>query len=173
LTDFQSIAPELYEEVSEVKDAKGATVDVYVKFIPKAQAKVQAAGTTVLGQSEDDADVYLSEYGKGTVSVKIWVIDKALWVLAHEFGHVKYQVANLKSYIEFHKNNYLGRSSDPNRVGHNPNDPSGKSALAFEKRFREHLTADNRNSHSSESPVLLLEAIRKHVREGAMTSARR
>ena len=40
------------------------------------------------------------------VSVKIWAVNKALFVLAHELGHVKYQVPHLASYINEYKKYY-------------------------------------------------------------------
>ena len=59
-----------------------------------------------MDQSSDDKDAYQSEYGKFTVSVKVWIVPRALLVLAHELGHVKYQVPNLASYFEFYKKHY-------------------------------------------------------------------
>jgi hypothetical protein len=98
------------------------------------------------------------------VSVTIWIVSKALWVLSHEFGHVLYQVPNLASYVDFHKDNYLSRIHDVNRVGHNPNDPSGKTATDFEVRFRKNYSAFIKNTDIHlESPVLLVDDIRKKI----------
>ncbi len=81
-----------------------------------------------MSQVKNDPDGYLSEYGDHTVSVKIWIVNNALLVLAHELGHVKYQVPHLAHYFEFYKKNYFGIMNDSNHIGHNPSDPSGKSA---------------------------------------------
>lgn len=164
LHEFKSVAPALYNEIDSIKDGLGRPTDVYVKLIPKTQARVQAAGITCLGQQPDDMYAYSSEYGNGTVSVKIWIVAKALWVLAHELGHVKYQVPNLRSYIKFYRNNYLRKASDPNHVGHNHDDPSGKSATMFEMQFHEYYSLHLKAGYKFESPLLLIGAIRKKVR---------
>ena len=163
LSEFRLIAPELYNEIDHIKDNRGNPTDVYVKFIYKTEARVQAAGVTGLAQSEHDTHTYVSEYGEGTVSVKIWIIDKAVWVLAHEFGHIKYQVPHLNRYIEYYKHNYRTGTFDPNHVGHNPDDPSGREAMAFENEFRKLFARMVRNNYKPVSPMLLMNKIRKQV----------
>jgi len=56
-------------------------------------------------------------------------------VLAHELGHVKYQVPNLASYFEFHKNHYTNMPARTS-MGHDIDDPSGKWASQFGKTFQ-------------------------------------
>ena len=84
---------------------------------------------------ENDKDAYVSEYGPFTVSIKVWIVSRALLVLSHEFGHVKYQVPNLASYLEFHRMHYWDNGMST-FIGHNPNDPSGQSANHFGNIFR-------------------------------------
>ena len=89
-----------------------------------------------MDQSSDDKDAYQSEYGKFTVSVKVWIVRRALLVLAHELGHVKYQVPNLASYFEFHKKPLLPTCQQRTSMGHDIDDPSGKWATQFGKTFQ-------------------------------------
>jgi hypothetical protein len=59
-------------------------------------------------------------------------------VLSHELGHVKYQVPNLATYLDYHRKHY-DHDVHQDCVGHNPDDPSGKNALEYEKRFRRNI----------------------------------
>ena len=111
---------------------------------------------------ENDKDAYLSEYGEFTVSVKIWIVSKALLVLSHELGHVKYQIPNLASYMNFHKKCYKDERS--NYIGHNPHDPSGKTAVQTEKLFRKEYAYFLKNTNEKiQNPVILLTKIRKSM----------
>ncbi|MEO5600559.1 MAG: hypothetical protein ABIR06_06510 [Cyclobacteriaceae bacterium] len=164
LEQLRTIAPDLYHEIDTIKDSKGSITDVYVKFIPKEQARIQAAGTTSIAHAADDRNTYSSEYGEGTVAVNIWIVSKALWVLSHELGHVKYQVPNLSSYLQFHKDNYHNRITDPNCVGHNTNDPSGKNAISFDHKFNEnYIDYQRKGNNHVVSPLVLIQDIRKRV----------
>lgn len=137
LVQFRKIAPDLYKEIDTIVDKKGRPVDVYVRFVPRYETGTKAWGTTYINQSMDDKDTYVSEFGEHTVSVKVWTVNKALLVLAHELGHVKYQVANLDSYLIYYRGNYcLQRVFESDCLGHDPSDPSGQLALVFENRFR-------------------------------------
>ena len=167
LMQFKIISPDLFEEINTIIDKKGRPVIVYVKFIPEDEAEIRAWGVTYINQVETDSDAYRSEYGDNTVSVKIWVVNKALLVLAHELGHVKYLVPHLASYVRYHKENY---TENPHfgDVGHNPGDPSGKNAKVYEKRFREEydvfLECVNERY---QNPLLLRETIKKKIAEEA------
>lgn len=166
LNEFKTIAPALYAEIAEIKDFKGRQTDVYVKLIPRDRSQVKAAGTTSLAHSAHDEHLYYSKYGNGTVLVIIWIINKALYVLAHELGHVLYQVPNLKSYLEFHKYNYGGRGFNPNYVGHEPGDPSGKSAHMFEKRFRKYFASYLRSGYKSPSTTMSFQRVKRKTANG-------
>jgi hypothetical protein len=134
LQQFRLIAPELYNEIDSIRDKSHRSTDVFIKFIPKEHADIQLPGTTYMQYKAGDHASY-SEYGERTVSVKIWIMDTSLTILAHELGHVKHVVPNLASYDEYYKQNYRSLNDDPDYLGHNPNDPGGKSASFFEKRF--------------------------------------
>lgn len=135
LKQFRAIAPDLYHQINTLKDSKGRVIDVYVKFIPKDQLMFQAAGTASFSQSADDPDMCNSAYGERSVAVDVWIFNKALSVLSHEFGHLTYAVPNLRSYVKFYKKQY-GDSFQDVMPGHRVNDPSGKAASMFEDRFR-------------------------------------
>ena len=109
LVQFKTIAPELYAEIDTIRDRLGRPVNVYIKFVPVDGTDVKAEGTTYMNQSDYDKDAYHSEYGEFTVSVKVWIVPRALLVLAHELGHVKYQVPHAASYFEFYKKHYDNR----------------------------------------------------------------
>jgi hypothetical protein len=136
LNQFKLISPGLYNRIDSIKDAKGRSTDVYVKLIPREEATVMAAGVTNMAQSDQDSDACFSEYGKHSVSVKIWIFSNSLLVLSHELGHVNYQVPNLEAYTEYYKRAYPLLSTESNRIGHSSEDQSGKNAATFEKKFR-------------------------------------
>lgn len=75
-----------------------------------------------------------------TVSVEIWAVPKALLVLSHEVGHVKYQVPNLASYVQFHGKNYPAATTEFDIIGHRGDDPSGMAAVEYQKRYRENFS---------------------------------
>jgi hypothetical protein len=135
LTQFKTIAPELYAQIDTITDRLGRPVDVYIKFVPVDATSVKALGLTYMDQVSDDKDAYQSEYGQFTVSVKVWIDRRALLVLAHELGHVKYQVPNLASYFDFYKANY-DNALTKTSLGHSIDDPSGKWATQFGKTFQ-------------------------------------
>ena len=164
LQQFRTIAPDLYNETDTIKDKKGRVVDVYVKFIPEMEMQNGISGTTNIAQHENDKDAYLSEYGAHTVSVKISTVKKALLLLAHEFGHINYQVPHLASYIEFHAEFYQDRVVNSKQKGHNSNDPGGQAAREYEYRFRQHyLTFLKTTYNKFGSPMALIQEISKDL----------
>ena len=164
LSQFRIIAPTLYNEIDTITDNKGRAVHVYVKFVPEDATGVKAWGTTYISQVDNDPDAYRSEYGDFTVSVKVWIVNNALKVLAHELGHVKYQVPHLASYCEFYKRNYFSEMRNLHFMGHNTNDPSGKSALKYEHVFRkEYSYFIKTHKEKIQNPVLLMESIRRNL----------
>src|SRR5688572_8187160 len=118
-----------------------------------------------MDQSIHDPDTYKSEFGEFTVSVKVWIVPRALLVLAHELGHVKYQVPNLVSYFVFHKNHY-DNTSTPNSIGHNVGDPSGNSAVEFAKSYQK-IYADflKLSNVRVQSPLVILARLKKDWRK--------
>jgi hypothetical protein len=165
LIQFQMIAPDLFDEVSSIRDAKGRSVNVYVKIIPEDGTTVKAWGMTYLSQLSHDNDAYVSKYGTHTVSIKIWAVNKALFVLAHEFGHVKYQVPHLASYMNDYKKYYSGAYVAFDNLGHHPRDLSGKSANQYVKRFRKQYSYFSKTSTEIiQKPIELLVRIKRNFK---------
>ena len=163
LSQYQIIAPRLFSEIDTITDRLGRPVDVYVKFVPIDATEVKAWGITQVSQMENDKDAYVSEYGPLTVSIKVWIVSRALLVLSHEFGHVKYQVPNLASYLEFHKMHYkdTGMSTF---IGHSPNDPSGQSANHFGNIFKQTYSNFLKTGNErAQSPAVLLTKIKRSL----------
>jgi len=164
LSQFKLVAPDLYNEIDSIKDRRSRPTDVFVKFIAPEEAKVQAWGITNLSSAPADPDSYNSEYGEGTVSVKIWIVAKALLVLAHEFGHIKYQVPNLAGYREYYQSTYRPGFVEPNWIGHDKADVSGWSADLYAKRFlKEYAGCVRQGSIRPQSPIALRDVIKKRV----------
>jgi hypothetical protein len=165
IIQFQKIAPDLFNEVNAILDGKGRAVNVYIKIIPENGSAVKAWGITYLNQLTNDSDAYVSEYGAHTVSIKIWATNEAMFVLAHELGHVKYQVPHLGSYIKDYKKYYTTRSTNVYHLGHHPKDKSGKSAHVYVKRFRKEYVHYFKSSREKlESPLVLHQRIRRNYR---------
>ena len=167
LNQFKHISPDLYYRIDSIRDAKGRFTDVYVKFIPRKEASIMAAGITRMAQSDEDEDACFSEYGKHSVSITVWIFAKSLLVLSHELGHVNYQVPNLSAYIEYYRNEYVPGLTESNYRGHTADDPSGRNASSFERAFRKdyfnYLRFGNKGV-PLESPTALVVEIKRRVR---------
>lgn len=164
LKQFQTISPDLYREIETLTDCKGRIIDVYVKFIPKEEAQVQAGGLTSFEQAANDLNSCNSEYGENSVSIRICMLNNALRVLSHEFGHVKYLVPNLKSYVEFYRRKY--RAGSGAVLGHCAGDQSGKIAMEYEQRFRANYARYlKQESNRFKSPMALFSPIKKGLSE--------
>jgi hypothetical protein len=174
LKQFKQISPEIYNRIDSIKDAKGRYTDVYVKFIPREEASIMAGGVTYMSQSVKDKHACFSEYGKHSVSIKIWLFNEALLALAHELGHVNYQVPNLATYAEYYKKLYPPFSTETNHMGHAPSDRSGKDAITFQKEFKK-TYLDQAKFRSGdmrfESPFILMEEIKKKVSNNQVSVA--
>lgn len=165
LKQFREISPDLYNEMDTLRDCKGRIVDVYVKFIPKGQAAFQGGGMTSFNQTADDLNSCNSEYGERSVSVVICMMNKGLWILAHEFGHIKYLVPNLKPYVKFYHKKYKNGPLDAT-LGHHPGDPSGKTAMLFERQFRQSYFQYLKHDFDRiKSPLVLINPIKKNILE--------
>lgn len=164
LGQFRLTAVELYKEIDSIRDKNGKLTDVYIKFIPKAAADIQHPGSTYLIYRDGD-DTSYSEYGPHTVSVKVWIMDTSLSILAHELGHIKFEVPNLADYNNYHKVSYRAINNESNYLGHRPSDPSGQSAFAYEKRFSENRKAYLRSTQQKQtSPFQMLTEIRERIK---------
>jgi len=164
LDQFRSISPDLYYEIDSLRDKKGRNVNIYIKFVPENEMLPGVAGTTNIAQDINDPDAYHSEYGIHTVSVRIKVDKKSLQLLAHELGHVQYQVPNLASYIGYHKQYYLTNSYKAKSMGHNDNDPSGRQARDFTNRFQKtYLEVLRAGKTKIDSHIALLQVIKTQI----------
>ena len=165
LEQFRSIAPGLYNEVDTIKDCTGRKVNVFVRFVSENEMQRGAAGTTNLDHLPNDKNIYQSEYGPYTVSIKIASMKRSLFLLAHEFGHVKYQAPNLATYIEFYSLHYQNGIFNSSYIGHNSNDPSGQKALEYENIFRQQYQIIVKDqSFKPENPLARLQEIRKNIK---------
>jgi hypothetical protein len=162
LHQFKNIAPDMYREINSLTDVTGQSVTVFVKFVPENETMRGAAGTTNIAHKEGNRNIYQSEYGPHTVSVKIASVTKSLILLAHEFGHVKYQVENLETYLEYYSAHYKSETFSSTYIGHNSNDLSGQASLEYENHFRVlYINYLNSNNLKPENPFALLHNIQK------------
>lgn len=135
LVQFRAIAPELYNEIDSIKDKNGISTDVYIKFVSTELLSLGQNALTIMSQKGHSKGSCFSEYGKHTVSVIVAAGVKALWLLAHEFGHIMYQVPHLAEYNEYYKRSYVKKSFKSNFIGHNDKDMSGEIAINFGRRY--------------------------------------
>jgi hypothetical protein len=169
LDQFKTIAPGLYAEIDTLRDRLDRPVNVYVKFVPAEGTDVKAWGTTYMDQLDNDKDGYQSEYGEFTVSVKVWIVPRALLVLAHELGHVRYQVPNLASYFEFYKRRY-DNTPVTNSMGHDIDDPSGKLANHFGRTFQKYYVDFLKMSTEKfKNPLDLLARLKKNLSKNPLS----
>ncbi len=120
---FRMIDPDLYDEIGNIKNREGNETDVYIKVVDRL--RLGMLGATNVSHNADNPNVYKSEYGDYTVSVK--VVDtsliRAMLILVHELGHVRYQVPHLADYTIFYKQTYQNKYLEGIKRGHHPNDP--------------------------------------------------
>lgn len=162
LHQFKDIAPAMYDEIDNLKDKTGQPVIVFVKFVPEEVMQHGAAGTTNLDHLANDSNIYQSEYGPHTVSVKIASVTKALILLAHEFGHSVYQVTHLSTYFEYYSMHYQNKTFNSKYIGHNSNDPSGQMAIAYESAFRDqYVNFLKDRSNKVENPFAFIQNMKK------------
>ncbi len=135
LAQFRVISPELYNEIDSIKDKNGISTDVYIKFVSTELLSLGQNALTIMCQKGHSKSSCFSEYGKHTVSVIVAAGIKALWLLAHEFGHIMYQVPHLAEYNEYYIRSYMQKSFRSNFIGHNDKDMSGEIAINFGRRY--------------------------------------
>ena len=163
LFQFKLMFPGMYNAVDSIKDAESRSVDVYVKFLPIEKMVGNVAGTANV-PLDDEGNIYSSNYGPHTVSISIVAENHALSLLAHEFGHVKYLVPNIATYRKFYIKHYNIVSADLEGIGHHHMDPSGQTALEFEKQFRLNLDSYLKNNGARPQRVMsLIESIEKNL----------
>ena len=134
IRQFKIVAPVIFTEIDHIKDKQGRFTDVFIKLVPETQARTTMAAATFFEQMGEDEDASASQCGPYSVSVDIHIVDNALFLLSHELGHISYIVPNLAEYTRFYSWHYR----NPARfdyMGHTANDPSGRAAHFFERRF--------------------------------------
>src|SRR6478736_9388797 len=95
---------------------------------------VTLSGASYFQKSALDEDANQSRFGALTVAIDVWICDSSLQLLAHEFGHTRYIVPNLSTYLKFYRNVYSGTNVIAH-AGHSPSDVSGKLAYDFARQF--------------------------------------
>jgi hypothetical protein len=167
LAQYKQIAPELYNEIDIIKDKKGRPVNVHIKFVPVNGTALKSWGTTLIDHAVNDADLYVSEYGEHSVSVKIWAVPKAFLVLSHELGHVKYQVPNLAEYVDFYKKQYPRQIGEYESAGHRADDLSGRNASEYAKRYVQYCSKYYKTTNEKPLvPLAILNKIKQNVKDG-------
>jgi hypothetical protein len=164
LSQFRLIAPDLLNKVDSVKSKNGLPITVYVRFVSEKVMQHGAHATTNIGHVANDPDLYTSEFGPATVSVKIASVTRSLVLLAHELGHVFYQVKNLATYTDFYAKLYQHESFHSTYIGHDGADPSGLTALEFENMYRDRYSSlVKATGEKVENPFSLLATIRRNL----------
>ncbi|MEJ7646455.1 MAG: hypothetical protein WKF87_17790 [Chryseolinea sp.] len=137
IEQLRIVCPEIFNELNNIKDKRGRSVDIEVKLIPKEDAKINLSAASFFKQSVIDEDAITSVYGNHSVAVDVWLTEQALFLLCHELGHLNYVIPNAAEYFKFYDQFYRGRLPNLSYIGHNRFDKSGKSAKVFEKKFRQ------------------------------------
>lgn len=167
IDQFKEIAPDLYDEINSIADNNGRPVDVYVQFVPYNTES--PLGMNVMMISPSDRDIYSSEFGENTASIKIQVVANALFVLSHELGHLKYQIPNIGKYADYLKSNY--RAGEHSDIGHRFDDLSGKCAIQYEWRYSFSLSAYHRATTAKlEGPGATLQCIQRQLKQTLLIS---
>lgn len=162
IEQLKVVAPDVYNEIDSITDKKRRPTHVFVRLIPKDHARIQLTAATFFSQSRRDEDACFSEYGLYSVSIDIWLSEHALFLLCHELGHIKYAVPNLASYCDFYKRNYRNQMDNLTFIGHRRRDLSGKSAVAFEKKFlKDRAIFLKQEGQKPESAIAMMQKIRK------------
>jgi hypothetical protein len=164
LTQFRLIAPDLLNKVDSVRSKNGQPITVYVRFVSEKDMQHGAHGTTSIGHVANDTDLYASEFGPASVSIKIASVNRSLVLLAHELGHVFYQVKNLATYTALYTKLYQNETFNSTYIGHAGVDPSGVTALEFENIYRDRYSSlVKATGEKVENPFSLLATIRKNL----------
>lgn len=169
INQFRIVSPIMYNELDTIRDKQKRQTDIFIKLIPRDKPVMSLRAATIFIQSSTDADESISEYGENSVSINLSIDHNSLLMLSHELGHIKYVVPNLAKYVSFYKKYYKGEISDLSYFGHNRFDESGRSAVAFEDRFRGDLASYLiAGGTKFESPAVLLDRIRRNSRKSEL-----
>jgi len=155
LDEFRLIDPDLYHRASLVSDVEGNLTDVYVKlvdrnsgkFIQQSQQGISLAGYTSIGYWKQNPNINASAYGLYSIAVTIGNTYDKLSTLAHELGHVLYQVKNLSTYVKFFNKEYSQDITTKFGIGHHADDPAHTYVKSIENNFRQKLLAYQQVKH--------------------------
>ena len=131
INDFKSKMPEEFTQMDNLTK-NGETIDVYVSI-------KNFEGAKQMGQCVIDHNgftVHNSRYGLSGKGVEVKLnsgYPNLGKILAHEFGHVSYEVANSVSYDNWL--NVNGHYNEKEYDGHGKGDPSGARAYEWERRY--------------------------------------
>jgi hypothetical protein len=140
LVELRITAPALLARVDSLRDKNGNLVDVHVLIVAERSLPEGVIGITNLDLTAADEHSHSSEFGANTVSVRISEDVNCLKILAHELGHVYYQIPNLSEYRAYFTDQYLSAKRSSSSIGHDAGDPSGRQAREFEKELAEYQT---------------------------------
>jgi hypothetical protein len=161
---FKIVAPIMFTEMDNIKDKRGRFTDIYVRLIPEGKSRLPLIAASFFEQAAEDEDANVSHYGLYSVSVDILILNKSLFLLSHELGHVKHVVPNLAEYSKYYSWRY-NNTGDNSYMGHSVNDLSGRQSHIFERRFLEEQKTYFK--HGGKKPMSLfplLAQIRKNTR---------
>jgi len=168
IRQLKLVSPRIFHLSNSLRDKQGRPTDVYVKLVRKERSRLPLEGANFLWQHAYDKDLSVSEFGNQTASIEVWLSCNALLLLSHELGHVTYIVPNLATYVDFYKHAY-SRVEDISSVGHEQQDPSGKSANNFMKMFHSDWKEYRRlGGIKLKSPLLQLAVIGKQLKNQAV-----
>jgi hypothetical protein len=159
LEQFKLISPGIYQNINTIKDFNNHSVDVFVKFMDMSEMPASSQGATNV--SAFDEHTYQSEYGIRTVSVKVAINAISLRTLAHEFGHVSYQVPHLSEYIKKYYSIYKQRRSVNGVTGHADNDVGGMRADEYVDLYQDQRRIYKSSGNGILSPEKLLQLIER------------
>lgn len=139
INTFALVDPELFSQVSNVRNANGILTNIVVQYVSRVSKEFTyftrkfyvAEAYTSVGQSKHDENVCTSRYGTNTITITIGYGTNEIKALGHEFAHVMYMVPNLKEYMEFSKRHQEFIN------GHSESDPGYFKLQAYEDRFME------------------------------------
>jgi hypothetical protein len=165
LAQMSLISPDIYNDLDELKDKRGRTTDIYVRFVPQESSSMVLSGASFFQASEFDDDANYSRYGGLTVAIDVWICDAALNVLAHEFGHTRYVVPNLAAYRKFYTATY-STFITPSRIGHSAADASGRLAYEYGRRYlMDRRSFRLRSGEAPEKVATIARQVRRRVKE--------
>jgi hypothetical protein len=135
IRQFKIVAPIMFTELDNIRDKRGRITDVYIKLVPEKGSRIPMVAASFFERMTEDEDASVSSYGPYSVSVDIFIVENALFLLSHELGHIKYIVPNLATYSKYYNWRYNQSARSISYIGHGANDLSGKYAHVFERRF--------------------------------------